>query len=94
MKKLPSTKVSREETPVFWGEALYAPPVAQPFVMRSAATIERVGAALGAPFAGVLIVEAMKQVHRPVGVRAVARTRLAPLKPVLAPGARRQCHSD
>jgi SAM-dependent methyltransferase len=81
-------------SPIFWGEALYAPPVAKPFMMRSAAAIERAGAALGAPFAGVHIVEAMKQVHRPVGVRAVARARLAPLKPALAPGAHRQRHSD
>jgi SAM-dependent methyltransferase len=81
-------------SPIFWGEALYAPPVAQPYMMRSAATLERVGGALGLPFAGVLIVEAMKQVHRPVGVRAVARARLAPLKPALAPGAHRQCHSE
>jgi SAM-dependent methyltransferase len=81
-------------SPVFWGEALYAPPVARPFMIRSAPTIERVGGTLGLPFAGVHIVEAMKQVHRPVGVRAIARARLAPLKPALAPGAHRQCHSD
>jgi SAM-dependent methyltransferase len=80
-------------SPIFWGEALYAPPIAQPYIIRSATTIERVGGALGLPFAGVYIVEAMKQVHRPVGVRAVARARLAPLKPVLAPGAHRQRHS-
>jgi SAM-dependent methyltransferase len=83
-----------EFSPIFWGEALYGPPVARPFVVRSAPTIERLGAALGLPFAGVLIVEAIKQVHRPVGVRAVARARLAPLKPALAPSARRQCHSE
>ena len=81
-------------SPIFWGEALYAPPVAKPFMMRSATTIERIGAALGAPFAGVHIVEAIKQVHRPIGVRAVARARLAPLKPALAPSAQRQCHSE
>jgi SAM-dependent methyltransferase len=81
-------------SPVFWGEALYAPPVAKPFMMRSATTIERLGGTLGLPFAGVLIVEAMKQVHRPVDVRAVARARLAPLKPVLAPGAHRERHSE
>jgi SAM-dependent methyltransferase len=81
-------------SPIFWGEALYTPPVAGPYMLRSAATIERVGGALGLPFAGVLIVEAMKQVHRPVGVRAVARTRLAPLHPALAPGTHRQCHSE
>ena len=81
-------------SPVFWGEALYAPPVGEPFMIRSAPTIERIGAALGLPFAGVHIVEAIKQVHRPVGVRSVARARLAPLKPVLAPSAHRLLHSQ
>jgi SAM-dependent methyltransferase len=79
---------------IFWGEALYAPPVARPFMIRSATTVERVGGALGLPFAGVYIVEAIKQVHRPVGVRAVARARLAPLNPALAPSAQRQRHSE
>ncbi len=77
-------------SPVFWGEALYAPPVSRRFVVRSAPAIERVGAVLGLPFAGVHIVEAIKQVHRPVGARAVRRTRLVPLNPTLAPSARRQ----
>jgi SAM-dependent methyltransferase len=81
-------------SPIFWGEALYAPPVAKPFLMRSATTIERLGGAIGLPFAGVHIVEAIKQVRRPVGVRAVARARLAPLNPALAPSARRECHSE
>ena len=80
-------------SPIFWGEALYAPPVGRPFMIRAAPAIERVGATLGLPFAGVHIVEAIKQVHRPVGVRAVARARLAPLKPVLAPSAHRLFHS-
>jgi SAM-dependent methyltransferase len=79
-----------EFSPIFWGEALYAPPVGRPFMIRSAPTIERVGAALQFPFAGVLIVEAIKQVYRPVGVRTVARARLPPLKPVLAPSAHRE----
>ena len=83
-----------EFSPIFWGEALYAPPVARPFMIRSAPAIERAGAALGFPFAGVHIVEAIKQVYRPVGVRAVARARLAPLKPVLASSAHRQPHSE
>jgi SAM-dependent methyltransferase len=79
-----------EFSPIFWGEALYAPPVGRPFMIRSAPTIERVGAALQFPFAGVLIVEAIKQVYRPVGVRTVAPARLPPLKPVLAPSAHRE----
>jgi SAM-dependent methyltransferase len=82
-----------EFSPVFWGEALYAPPVARPFMIRSAPTIERIGAAVGLPFAGVYIVEAIKQVYRPVGVRAVRRVRIAALNPAksaLAPSAHRQ----
>jgi hypothetical protein len=63
-------------------------------MIRAAPALERAGAALGFPFAGVHIVEAIKQVYRPVGVRAVARARLAPLKPVLAPSAHRQPHSE
>ena len=83
-----------EFSPVFWGEALHAPPVARPFMMRSATTIERVGGALGLPFAGVYIVEAVKQVPRRVGVRTVARARLPPLNPALAPSARRERHCE
>jgi SAM-dependent methyltransferase len=81
-------------SPVFWGEALHGPPVAWPFMMRSATTIERVGGAIGLPFAGVHIVEAIKQVPRRVAVRAVARARLPPLKPALASSTRRQLPSE
>ena len=52
--------------------------------------MERLGAAVGFPFAGVLIVEATKQVYRPVGVRKVARRPLVALEPSLAPTARRE----
>ena len=75
-------------SPIFWGEALYSPPIARPFVIRSAPAIERLGAALGLPFAGVHIVEAIKQVYRPVGARGRPGARLVPLQPGLAPGAR------
>jgi hypothetical protein len=81
-------------SPIFWGEALHAPPIKRPFMIRSATTLERVGGAIGLPFAGVHIVEAVKQVHRPVGVRTVARARLAPLKSALAPSAQRQRHCE
>ena len=77
-------------SPVFWGEALFAPPIARRFVIRSAPTIERVGAALALPFAGVYLVEAIKQVHRPVGVHAIPISRRAVVAPALAPSARRQ----
>jgi SAM-dependent methyltransferase len=70
-------------SPIFWGEALYFPPIAKNYVIRSAPAIERIGAALSLPFAGVLVVEAIKQVHRPIGARAVARRTLSPLRPAL-----------
>src|SRR5271170_735290 len=60
-------------TPVFWSEALYAPPFRKRFFVNSAPAIERIGAAIGAPFAGVHVLEAMKRVYRPVTVRRVVR---------------------
>jgi SAM-dependent methyltransferase len=77
-------------SPVYWGEALFAPPINRRTVIRAAPTIERVGAAVGFPFAGVHVVEAVKQVYRPVGVHALPRARRAGVKPALAPIARRQ----
>ena len=68
-------------TPVGWAEALYAPPSS--WFLRTAVAFERIGARLSLPFAGVLVVEATKQLHRPVAVR---RSRLAPaLEPALEP---------
>lgn len=72
-------------SPIFWGEALYFPPIPKNYVVRSAPAIERLGAALNLPFAGVHIVEAIKQIHRPVGRRAVIRRRLSPMRPALPP---------
>jgi SAM-dependent methyltransferase len=77
-------------SPVFWGEALYAPPFRRRFFLNSATAIERIGAALGLPFAGVHIVEATKQLYRPVGVRKVAKREAPALQPGLAPAAHRQ----
>ncbi len=77
-------------SPIYWGEALYVPPIARHFLIRSAPAIERLGAALSLPFAGVHIVEAVKQVHRPLGARAVIRTRRSPLRPTLSPSVRHQ----
>jgi SAM-dependent methyltransferase len=77
-------------SPVFWGEALYAATFRRSFFVNSATAIERIGAALGLPFAGVHIVEATKQLYRPVGVRKVARREAPALQPGLAPAAHRQ----
>lgn len=69
--------------PERWAETLYAPPLANPLVLRSAAVWERCGAGLSLPFAGVHVVEAVKKLRRPVPVR---ETRLRPARrPVFVP---------
>ena len=72
-------------TPAAWGEALFMPPFAGGWFLRSALVWERLGAALSLPFAGVHIVEATKQVYRAIPAKR-ERTRLIPaLEPVLVP---------
>jgi len=81
------TQLLREAwfTPTGWGEALYVPPIGRAWFLRSAVAWERTGATLSAPFAGVHIVEATKQVYRAIPARR-ERKRLVPaLKPVLVP---------
>ena len=77
-------------SPVFWGEALFAPPVERRAIIRFAPTIERTGAAFSLPFAGVYVVEAIKQVYRPVGVHALPKARRGVVVPALAASARRE----
>jgi hypothetical protein len=67
-------------TPVGWDEALWVPPIGRSTFLRTAVAWERVGKTLSFPFAGVHIVEATKQVWRPVATR---RTRV--FDRVLAP---------
>jgi SAM-dependent methyltransferase len=69
-------------TPVGWDEALWVPPFARASFLRTANAWERVGKSLSLPFAGVIVVEATKQVWRPVPARPIRR-----LAPVLAPSA-------
>ena len=72
-------------TPTGWDEALYVPPISRNWFLRSAGAWERTGATLSAPFAGVHIVEATKQVYRAIPAHR-ERTRLIPaLRPVLVP---------
>ncbi|WP_315702494.1 MULTISPECIES: class I SAM-dependent methyltransferase [unclassified Bradyrhizobium] len=74
-------------TPTAWSEALFMPPVTASWFLRSALAWERGGAALSLPFAGVLIIEATKQVYRVIPARR-QRIRLIPrLEPVLVPSA-------
>src|SRR5580704_13628335 len=72
-------------TPTGWGEALYVPPVSLGLFLRSAAAWERAGATISAPFAGVHIVEATKQVYRAIPARRERRRLMPALIP--SPGA-------
>ena len=64
------------------------PPFERRLFLRSAAAFEKIGARLSLPGAGVLVVEATKQLYRPIGLRRQARERLPQLKPALAPSQR------
>jgi SAM-dependent methyltransferase len=75
-------------TPTAWGEALYVPPIARGWFLRTAVAWERTGATISAPFAGVHIVEATKQVYRVIPARREKRRLVPALKPVLAPSSR------
>jgi SAM-dependent methyltransferase len=72
-------------TPTGWGEALYVPPIPRRWFLRSAGAWERTGSTLSAPFAGVHIVEATKQVYRTIPARRERRRLVPALKPVLVP---------
>ncbi|HWM49667.1 MAG TPA: methyltransferase domain-containing protein [Xanthobacteraceae bacterium] len=72
-------------TPTSWGEALYMPPIARGWFLRSSAAWERTGVILWGPFAGVYLVEATKQVYRPIQARRERRQLIPALNPALAP---------
>lgn len=72
-------------TPSGWAQALYVPPIPRTWFLRSAGAWERASVMLPAAFAGVYIVEAMKQVYRPLPARRVRRRLMPSLEPVLAP---------
>jgi SAM-dependent methyltransferase len=71
-------------SPIGWSEALYMPPVKRRWALRSAVVFERLGARIAMPFPGVHIVEASKQVFRPIPVRT-RRIATVPFKPVFLP---------
>lgn len=81
------TRILRETlfTPNGWGEALYVPPIQRSWFLRSAVAWERAGATISAPFAGVHIVEATKQVYRAIPARREKRQLVPALEPALAP---------
>lgn len=72
-------------TPIDWGAALHMPPLDNRLVLRSAMTLERLGARTTPAFAGVLLVEARKELASPLLKPAGAR-RLTELVPHRNPG--------
>lgn len=74
-------------SPLGWSEALAMPPFRHRWWVHSGTGWERIGRAVWPAFAGVLIVEATKQLHQRAPVQK-KRVRLRPaLQPVLAPPA-------
>jgi SAM-dependent methyltransferase len=71
--------------PVFWGEALYVPPFARASLLRSAPAFERIAGRFSLPGGGVHVVEATKQLYRPIGLRRAVRRALPQLEPALEP---------
>ena len=71
-------------SPEGWNEVLYAPPVASWLTLRTAGAWESLGTGLALPFAGLHVVDATKQLYRPVAIRPVRR-RATRASPVLVP---------
>jgi SAM-dependent methyltransferase len=58
-------------TPFDWGTALHMPPIDSPVVLRSAMTLERIGAGIAPLFAGVILVEARKEMMSAIAKPAI-----------------------
>ncbi len=72
-------------SPVDWSQALYLPPLNWPILLRWAAALERLGAALWPAFSGVVMIEASKQVYARLPDREAERVRrLAPVPAAVA----------
>lgn len=72
-------------SPERFSEVLYVPPVERLVLLRLAPAFERLGARLGLPGAGIHLVEATKQLYRPIPLRRAARKPVTRLEPLLAP---------
>ncbi len=70
-------------SPEGWAETLYVPPFPNWVILRSATAWERLGATLSLPFAGLHVLEATKQLYRPITVRQTRR--VSRRAPVLVP---------
>jgi SAM-dependent methyltransferase len=76
-------------SPERFAEVLYVPPLERRSLLRLAAAFERFGERLGLPGAGIHLVEASKQLYRPVLLRKAMPRSIARLEPVLTPVAGR-----
>lgn len=76
-------------SPERFAEVLYVPPFEHGFLLQFAPAFERVGGRLGLPGAGIHLVEATKQLYRPIPLRKAVRRPLPQLQPALAPVAGR-----
>jgi len=72
-------------SPEGWAETLYMPPVRSRLMLQTAAAWERVGTDLSLPFAGLHVIDATKQLYRPIAVQQVRRLRSAMPARVLVP---------
>jgi SAM-dependent methyltransferase len=66
-------------TPLEWGSALYMPPLNRRWAVRWATAFERMGARLWPGFAGVIIVEARKELMGAVPKAVVAKGKREPV---------------
>lgn len=96
-RQLRNLLTSLQFTPLRMERALYVPPSNNRFVLRAAAALERFGYRWCHRLAGVLMVEACKQVYavRPVMRRKLAPARILPMPQLIPqPGAVRQVSSQ
>ncbi|MER2605196.1 MAG: class I SAM-dependent methyltransferase [Siculibacillus sp.] len=74
-------------SPIDWRGALYMMPSVRPMLLRAARTLERFGAHGWTAFAGVLVVEATKQLYQGIPQRVGNKMRMSPVfRPALAHG--------
>ena len=71
--------------PIFWGEALYVPPFESAWLLSSAPAFERIAGRWSLPGGGVLVVEATKQLYKPISLRRTVRRSVPQLEPALEP---------
>ena len=81
--QLKSLMRATQFSPEAWAETLYVPPLRSRALLSTAAAWERIGASFSLPFAGLHVVEATKQLYRPVAVPKARRARR--LSPVFVP---------